>query len=123
MIRSANDRNIEKRIIHVSGKRQITIPLKYHQALGLADQVECSLENGALVIRPLAHNGHEFSVEILRDLVSQGFSGDELVNKFTEYSEQFKKAVQSMIKEADDIAAGHCHSAGMDEVFGDNSDV
>ena len=123
MIRSVNDKNIEKRIIHVSGKRQITIPLKYHQALGLADQVVCSLENGALIIRPLTHDGHEFSVEILKDLVSQGLSGDELVNKFTEYSHQLKKAVQTMIKEADDIAAGHCYSASMDEVFGDNSDV
>ena len=107
----------DKRIIHVSGKRQITIPLKYFQSLGLNDQVECSLEDGALVIRPLAHDGNEFSVEILKDLVAQGFSGDELIKKFTENSQQIKKAIRSLLEEADDIAAGQRHSASMVDVF------
>jgi virulence-associated protein VagC len=114
--------DLNKRIIHVSGKRQITIPLRYYQSLGLADQVECSLEDGALVIRPMTHDGNEFSVEILKDLVSQGFSGDELIKKFTEYSRKISKAVRSILEEADDIAAGQRHSIGVVDVFGDKSD-
>ena len=107
----------------MSGKRQITIPLRYFQSLGLSDQVECSLEDGALVIRPLTQDENEFSVEILKDLVAQGFTGDELVQKFTETSQQIRKAVHSMIEEADGIAAGQRHFAGMADVFGEDSDV
>jgi uncharacterized protein YoaH (UPF0181 family) len=115
--------NSDKRIIHVSGKRQITFPLKYYQSLGLNDQVECSLEDGALVIRPLTHAGNEFSVEILKDLVAQGFSGDELIIEFTENSRQIKKAIHSLLEEADEIAVGQRHSAGIVDVFGDNGEV
>jgi hypothetical protein len=35
-----------------------------------------------IVIRPINRQPGEFSVEILRDLVSQGYSGDELVKRF-----------------------------------------
>lgn len=123
MIESNNRVNLNKRIIHVSGKRQITIPLRFYQSLGLNDQVECSLEDGALVIRPLTHEGNEFSVEILKELVAQGFSGDELIKKFSENSRQIKKAIRSLLEEADDIAAGQRHSASMSDVFGDSGNV
>lgn len=123
MLKTSKRIDSDKRIIHVSGKRQITIPLKYFQLLGLNGQVECSLEDGALVIRPLTHDSNEFSVEILKDLVAQGFSGDELIKKFTENSQQIKKAIRSLLEEADDIAAGQRHSASMVDVFGDNGDV
>ena len=73
MLETSKRINSDKRIIHVSGKRQITIPLKFYKSLGLNDQVECSLEDGALVIRPMAHDSNEFSVEILKDLVAKGF--------------------------------------------------
>ncbi len=123
MIHTRKGLNDNKRIIRVSGKRQITIPLKYFQALDLSDQVECSLEDGALVIRRLTQDESEFSVEILKDLVAQGFTGDELVQKFTETSQQIRKAVHSMIKEADGIAAGQRHFVGIADVFGEDRDV
>jgi antitoxin component of MazEF toxin-antitoxin module len=111
------------RIIRVSEKRQITIPMQYYKSLGLSDQVECSLEDGALVIRPLTRNSSEFSVEILKDLIAQGFSGDELIRKFAEQSLRIKKAVQSLLAEADDIASGKQQSVGMADVFGDRDDA
>ena len=123
MLQTGNGLNYNKRIIRVSGKRQITIPLKYFQSLGLSDQVECSLEDGALIIRPLTQDENEFSVEILKDLVAQGFTGDELVQKFTETSQQIKKSGRSMVEEADGIAAGQRHFAGMADVFGEDGDV
>lgn len=44
MSRPASERDyMGSRIIRVSKKRQITIPLKYYEALDLGDQVECSL--------------------------------------------------------------------------------
>lgn len=64
---------MDSRVIRVSRKRQITIPLKFHEALNLGDQVECSLEDGAIIIRPLRRTDDEFSVEILKALVSRDF--------------------------------------------------
>ena len=113
----------ESRIINVSQKRQITLPLKYYQALGLGDQVECSFEDGAIIIRPISKNGGEFSVEILKDLVAQGLSGDELIAKFTEQSQRIKTAIGQMLKDADDLVIGKSKSASVSDIFGDIKDV
>ncbi len=113
----------ESRIINVSQKRQITLPLKYYQALGLGDQVECSFEDGAIIIRPISKDGGEFSVEILKDLVAQGLSGDELIAKFTQQSQKIKTAIGQMLKDADDLAIGESKSASVEDIFGDAEDV
>lgn len=113
----------DKRIINVSQKRQITLPLKYFEKLGLSEQVECSLEDGAIVIRPISKDSGEFSVEILKDLVIQGLTGDELIKKFAEQNQQIKSAIGRMLKEADDIASGEVKSASITDVFGETKDV
>ncbi len=97
---------VDSRVIRVSRKRQITIPLRFYEALSLSDEVECSLEDGAIVIRPFHRAGDEFSVEILKDLVSKGFSGDQLVKEFEAQRYKVKKAVHQLLEEADRIADG-----------------
>ncbi|MDD2585178.1 MAG: AbrB/MazE/SpoVT family DNA-binding domain-containing protein [Syntrophomonadaceae bacterium] len=109
---------MNSKIISVSKKRQITIPLKFYKHLGLESEVECSLEDGAIVIRPLHRDAGEFSVEILKDLVSQGYSGDELVKHFETQSKNIKNAVSSMLEEADEIVAGEKSAANFDDIFG-----
>ena len=53
---------MERKIISVSGKRQITIPQKYFEVLGFSNKAECILQNDAIVIRPIRENiGSEFS--------------------------------------------------------------
>jgi bifunctional DNA-binding transcriptional regulator/antitoxin component of YhaV-PrlF toxin-antitoxin module len=108
---------MDSRVIRVSRKRQITIPLKFYEALNLGDQVVCSLEGGAVVIRPLRRTDDEFSVEILKDLVSKGFSGDELVSEFEAQSCKVKKAVHWLLEEADRIADGVQPASRFDDVF------
>lgn len=108
---------LERKIINVSKKRQITIPLKYYQKLGLENEVECSLEDGAIVIRPVYRDSGEFSVEILKDLVSQGYSGDELVKQFEMQNKKIKNAVSNMLQEADAIAAGDKKAAKFNDIF------
>lgn len=108
---------MERKIINVSKKRQITIPLQFYEHLGLGSQVECSLENGAVVIRPLYKEPSDFSVEILKDLVSQGYSGDELVQRFAVESKNIKTAVAHMLEEANAIAAGDKPAANFNDVF------
>jgi len=106
------------KIISVSRKLQITIPLQFYKHLDLGSEVECSLEDGKIVIRPLHREPSEFSVEILKDLVSQGYSGDELVKQFETQSKNIKRAVANILEEADAIAAGERSAANFDDIFG-----
>ena len=116
MVRECN--GMERKIINVSSKRQITIPLKFNEHLDLGSEVECLLEDGRIIIRPLHRGPSEFSVEILKDLVSQGYSGDELIKQFETQNENIKKTIANMLEEADAIAAGRKPSASFDELFG-----
>jgi bifunctional DNA-binding transcriptional regulator/antitoxin component of YhaV-PrlF toxin-antitoxin module len=107
-----------RKIINVSRKRQITIPLQYYKHLALGSEVECLLEDGKIIIQPLHRGPSEFSVEILKDLVSQGYSGDELVKQFEKQSKNIKKAVTNMLEEADGVAAGKKPAASFEKLFG-----
>ncbi|SHK41445.1 AbrB/MazE/SpoVT family DNA-binding domain-containing protein [Paramaledivibacter caminithermalis] len=110
--------NMDRKIISVSKKRQITIPLKFYKHLGLDNQVECTLEDDSIVIRPLNRDSGEFSVEILKDLIAQGYSGNELIKKFEAQSKNIKKAITHMLEDADAIAAGEKKSESFEDIFG-----
>jgi len=102
-IRGANA--IERKIISVSVKRQLTIPQKYYDALGFDNEAECILQEDGLFIRPLRDIGrNEFSEQILADLISQGYAGQELLEKFKEYSKAVRPAVLKLIEETDAFA-------------------
>ena len=107
----------DRKIISVSRKRQITIPLQFYNQLDLGSEVESLLEDGTIIIQPLLRESNGFSVEILRDLVSQGYSGDELVKQFETQSKNIKWAVTNILEEADTIAAGEKPAASFEEIF------
>jgi len=108
---------MDRKIINVSKKRQITIPLKFYEELGLENEVECSLEDGAIVIRPVYRDTSEFSVEILKELVAQGYSGNELIKQFEAQNKNIKTAIGKMLEEANEIASGDKKAATFDDVF------
>ena len=109
----------KSKIIRVSKKRQITIPLEYFEDLDLGAEVECSLENASIVIRPLLrHVSDEFSVDILKELVAKGFSGDELIRQFKIEQANFRGAVRRMTEDVDQIAEGSIPSATFEDIFG-----
>ena len=110
---------IERKIISVTGKRQVTIPLKYFERLRFGKEVECFLTNDAVVLRPLAASDDNFTMEILKDLISQGYSGDELLTKFAEQRDSVRKAINVLIEEADEIAAGKRKGATTKDIFGE----
>jgi len=120
MAKSAvRSKSMERKIISVSSKRQITIPQKYFEVLGFSSEVECILQNNAIVIRPIRENsGSEFSEQILADLIAQGFSGQELLVKFKELSKKITPAMNKLIGEADSIAKGEKKGATMVDIFG-----
>lgn len=83
---------VERKIINVTGKRQITIPLKYFNALGLGKEVECEFAGNAIIIRPF-RNDTGFAAEILKDLVKEGYSGNELVKEFEQRQNDISNAM------------------------------
>ena len=109
---------MERKIISVSNKRQVTIPKKYFEALGFSSEAECILQKNSIIIHPVCVNtGSEFSEQILADLISQGFSGQELLDKFKELSNKVTPAMKKLISEADSIATGAKRSAAMSDIF------
>jgi hypothetical protein len=110
---------MERKIINITGKRQVTIPLKFYERLSFGKEVECLLTDDAIVLRPFLRSDDGFTMEILRDLISQGISGDELLEQFAKQRTNIKKAVGMLINEADEIAEGKRKSATTKEIFGE----
>jgi len=110
---------MERKVISVSTRRQLTIPQKYFDVLGFENEAECILQDGALLIRPLQHtNGGEFSEQILADLISQGYQGQVLLEKFKEYSKGIRPAVVKLLEETEAFARSGEGRIPMDELFG-----
>ena len=110
---------MERKIISVSIKRQVTIPQKYFEALGFHNEAECILRDDGILIRPVRDiNSGEFSEQILADLISQGLSGQELLERFKEQSKKVRPAVKKLIAQADAIAKSDEGKITLDEMFG-----
>jgi bifunctional DNA-binding transcriptional regulator/antitoxin component of YhaV-PrlF toxin-antitoxin module len=109
---------MERKIISVSAKRQVTIPQKYFENLGFDNEAECILQNDGILIRPIRDTGNgEFSEQILADLIAQGLSGRELLEKFKEQSKKVRPAVLKLIDEADAFAKSGKGKVSLDELF------
>lgn len=113
------------KVISVSKGRQITLPIQYYHELGITDEVECLLREDEIVIRPV-RRGDDFSVEILKDLVRQGYSGDELLSEFQRLRAGIRPAVKQMLHEAHQAAKKINHGSSPEgmlaELFSDSSD-
>lgn len=107
-----------KKRISVSRKRQITIPIEFYNSLGIEREVECFIQNNALVIRPVREYSGEFDEQILADLISQGLSGKELLEKFKEMRRKVRPAVERLLDEAHLAAAGKTQFFTYNDVFG-----
>ena len=108
---------MERKIISVSVRRQLTIPQKYYDALGFDNEAECILQDGGLFIRPVHSVGSEFSEQILADLISQGYGGQDLLLKFKEYNRAVRPAVRKLIDEADAYAKSGEGRVPLGELF------
>ena len=114
-----DDNHLERKIISVSMKRQITIPQKYFEALGFNNEAECVLGNGYLMIRPVQDRiGSEFSEQILADLIAQGLMGNELLEKFKQERKKVRPAVMRRIAETDALIKNDEGKIPLDELFG-----
>ena len=118
-----SDEKMEMKTISVSVKRQLTIPQKYFDALGFSSEAECILQEDGLLIRPVRiTGGGEFSEQILSDLISQGYEGQELLVKFKEYSKAVRPAVRKLLEDNETFAKSGEGRITLDELFGTEAD-
>ena len=110
---------MERKVLSISSKRQITIPQKFYQLLGFGDEAECVLRGNELIIRPIKTvSGGEFAEQILEELISEGLSGEVLLARFKERQAQIRPAVESMLTDAEKAAEEKGDYATYDDVFG-----
>ena len=109
---------MEKKIVRISSKRQITIPQKFFALLGFDTEAECLVRGNELVIRPAKPNaGGEFAEYILADLIAQGLSGNELLDEFRNKQAKVRPAVEAMIADAEEVTMGNGEYATYDDVL------
>lgn len=108
----------ENKRITITGKRQLTIPQKYFEALGFESEAECILRDDGVLIRPLHSSVSDFSEVVLADLVSQGLTGQELLEGFREQTRKLRPAVELLIAEADEMARSGTGRCSFAELFG-----
>ncbi|MCZ0756594.1 AbrB/MazE/SpoVT family DNA-binding domain-containing protein [Anoxybacillus sp. J5B_2022] len=87
------------RRISVSSKKQITIPKDFYDALGIGDEVLIELADNKLIIRPIREDRVDFSDLILKDLINEGYTGEELYEEFRYRKSQLSPALEKMISE------------------------
>ena len=110
---------VDKKIVSISSKRQITIPQKFYTLLGFSDEAECVVRGNELIIRPARTvSGGEFAENILAELIREGFSGDELLLQFRERQAKIRPAVEAMLCDAEKAADGSGEYETYEDVFG-----
>lgn len=110
----------EVKQINVSEKRQITIPKHFYDTLGMGNEIICELRENEIVLREVP-KAEDFSEEILKELVAQGFEGEELVHEFQKLKSQIRPAVEKLIDESGNAAKSLNGSGDVqtEEIFGD----
>lgn len=93
----------ETKQISVSEKRQITIPKRFFEKLGIGESLICELRGNEIVLRP-APMDEDFSEEILKELIQEGYEGEQLLTEFQKRKAQIRPAVEALIAEADQVA-------------------
>lgn len=121
-IKTKGENPMLKKRISVSQKRQITIPIEFYNSVGIDKEVECYVENNAIVIRPVRESGGEFDEQILADLIAQGLSGQELLDKFKETRRQIRPAVERLLDEARLAAESKTPNNNYEDIFGSEAD-
>ena len=115
--------SMERKILSISSKRQITIPQKFFTLIGFGDEAECILRGNELILRPARNpSGGEFAEQILAELIDDGLSGKELLAEFKKRQEKIRPAVELMIAESENVASGHGEFMTYDDVFGAEED-
>lgn len=107
---------IKKRIA-VSPKRQITLPLAFVKELGIEYEADCVLEHNAIKILPVFNDAGTFDEIILAELISEGYSGQQLLTRFKEKRNKIRPAVEKLLDIAEKAAEDPDLACSYEDVF------
>lgn len=93
-----NKRDVK--MVRVSKQRQVNIPKEYYDSLDLGEEAYIENTGSSLIIRPVKREAVDFSEFILRDLVEDGYTGEDLIERFTEVRSQIPEALDSLIQDS-----------------------
>lgn len=81
----------EYRDIKITSKRQLTIPKAFFDYLGIEETVHAFLLDDGILIKPEQKKStEEMDIEaILRNVMSEGYSGDELTEEFARRAKEY----------------------------------
>lgn len=102
----------QSQTVKISSKRQITIPSKFYEAGGFDEYALCTWTENGLLLQPLKVNDEDNSVTILRQLVAEGYEGDELIDKYEEIQNKIVSIKHKLQIVEDDIAEGRVGPVG-----------
>lgn len=89
------------KIVRLTSKRQFTIPKIYFDRLRLGENAKCYMEGNRLVIEPVREDAFwDFSTDILRSLVAEGYAGEALITEFEARKKETARALGRMAEEA-----------------------
>ncbi|QJD86302.1 AbrB/MazE/SpoVT family DNA-binding domain-containing protein [Cohnella herbarum] len=116
-------KHVEWKRARVSKQRQVTIPLKFFEQVGIKDEVEVGLQGQNIIIRPIRQStgSDHFAEQILAELIANGCPQEELLEKFRERQTEIRHAAKDLLAEAQ-VAARQFKGTGdeqMKELFGD----
>lgn len=77
--------------------------------------IECETTENNILHQ--SENDGSFSAEIYKDLITQGYSGDELISQIEKQQKNIERAINDISAKADDIACGRKKGAGISDVF------
>ena len=94
---------MDKKIISVSEKRQITLPIKFYHSLNIEKELACYIDGGKIVLEPVRREDSYFAKEILTDLVNEGFTGQALLEEFDKRQDQIRNSVRNLVEETEKL--------------------
>ena len=92
----------EPQTIKISSKRQITIPAQAYKDLHFGEYALCTWTERGILIQPLTVDDEDISVGILRDLVRQGFEGEELVQRYAAEQKKLGPLFKELLQKAEE---------------------
>lgn len=99
IVKGRHDMN-KKRCVRISSQRQLTIPKEFYTAMNLADKAIIEFTGKEIIIKSAEQEIVDFSTDILKDLVTKGMAGEELIDEFTRIKASIPPALEAMKKEA-----------------------
>ena len=117
-MRTLERKDMKVKRISVSEKRQITIPKEYFDALNIGSQIECSMSDNCIIIKPVDESGlDEFSEYILEDIIKEGYKNKEILKEFINRRKKLREAAKKFNKDIDNEINDTKKLATFDDVF------